>query len=206
MWKDRFLDRIELQPLGSGDTADLLTGVLGGPVDPRTAERAWHVTGGNSLYVRELVDDLLRTGSLQEDSGVWAWEGDLVPGARLIELVNARLRRLDEDERRAVDLLGVAGRLEASVLVHLSPTTAVAFLEDESFVTVEQDGRRTWLQLVHPVYGDVLRTTMARTRWVDLCGRLFCVVRATVPAGRGMCCGSSSGRAPPVSRSKRTCS
>ena len=179
LWKDRFVNRIELQPLGSGDTADLLGGVLGGHVDGSTVDRAWRVTGGNALYVRELVDDLLRTGALHESGGVWRWDGDLAPGARLVELVQTRLDRLGDDERLGVDLLAVAERLEASVLLDLCGRSAVGRLEDEAFVTITQEGRRAWAQLVHPVYGDVLRPTLGRMRWADLCARLFATVRAT---------------------------
>jgi DNA-binding CsgD family transcriptional regulator len=179
LWKDRFVDRIELQPLGRGDTADLLSRVLGGPVDGATAERAWRVTGGNVLYLRELVDDLLRTGALHQENWLWRWEGELAPGARLIELVHARLDRLGADERLGVDLLAVADRLEASGLLDACGSAAVARLEDEAFITIGLDGRRAWAQLVHPVYGDVLRATMARTRWVELCGRLVVLLRAS---------------------------
>jgi DNA-binding CsgD family transcriptional regulator len=179
LWKDRFVNRIELQPLGRNDTADLLADVLGGGVDGSTAERAWRVTGGNVLYVRELVDDLLRTGALHDDHGVWRWEGPLAPGARLVELVHGRLDRLGEDERLAVDLLAVAERLETAALIGVCGSAAVARLEDESFITVDHDDRRTWASLVHPVYGDVLRATLARTRWAELCGRLFAILRHT---------------------------
>jgi DNA-binding CsgD family transcriptional regulator/tetratricopeptide (TPR) repeat protein len=177
LWKDRFVNRIELQPLGRADTADLLQGVLGGPVEPTTVERTWRVSGGNVLYVRELVEDLLRTGALRESEGRWRWDGELAPGARLVELVHARLDRLGPGERFGVDLLAVAERLEASMLLELCGTAAMARLEDEGFITVDPDRRRGWAQLVHPLYGDVLRATMARARWVDLCGRLLDAVR-----------------------------
>jgi DNA-binding CsgD family transcriptional regulator len=179
LWKDRYVNRIELQPLGQGDTADLLARVLGGPVDGGTAERTWRVTGGNVLYLRELVDDLRRTRALHEADGSWRWDGNHAPGARLVELVDARLDRLRDDERLGVDLLAVAERLDLSVVRDLCGAAAVATLEEQAFVTIERDGRRAWAQLVHPVYGDVLRATMARTRWADLCGRLVAAARTT---------------------------
>jgi DNA-binding CsgD family transcriptional regulator len=179
LWKDRFVDRIELQPLGRNDTGDLLAGVLGGALDGPTVERAWRVTGGNALYLRELVEDLLRTGALRAEDGLWHWEGELAPGARLVELVNARLERLGDDERLGVDLLAVAERLEARALVVECGTAAVARLEDESIITIEHDRRRAWAQLVHPLYGDVVRATMSRTRRADLCRRLLDATRST---------------------------
>ena len=179
LWKDRFVDRIELQPLGRGDTEDLLAAVLGGRVDGATVDRTWRVTGGNVLYVRELVDDLLRSGALHEAHGLWRWDGDLAPGARLVELVHARLDRLGDDERLGVDLLAVAERLEASVVLDVCGTGAVARLEEQAFITIDRDRGRASAQLVHPVYGDVLRATMARSRWADLCSRLLDVLRAT---------------------------
>src|SRR5262249_16864680 len=102
LWKDRYVNRIELQPLGRADTAELLSQALGGRVDAASVERTWRVTSGNALYVRELVEDLPRTGALRESDGVWRWDGELAPGARLVELVNARLDRLGDAERLGV--------------------------------------------------------------------------------------------------------
>jgi DNA-binding CsgD family transcriptional regulator len=179
LWKDRFVERIELQPLGRDDVEHLLAGVLGGRIDGATVDRTWRVTGGNALYLRELVDDLRRSGALHDDDGLWRWHGDLAPGARLVELVNARLDRLGDDERFGVDLLAVAERLEASVVRDLCGSRAMASLEDDACITIDQDRGRSWAALVHPVYGDVLRATMARSRWVEVCGRLLEAVRAT---------------------------
>jgi DNA-binding CsgD family transcriptional regulator len=179
LWKDRFVERIELQPLGRDDVEHLLSGVLGGGVDGGTVDRTWRVTGGNALYLRELVDDLRRSGALHEADGLWRWDGDLAPGARLVELVDARLHRLGEPERLGVDLLAVAERLEASVVLGVCGSGAITILEEEAFITIDHERGRAWAQLVHPVYGDVVRATMARSRWVDLCGRLLEGLRAT---------------------------
>ncbi|MGW5152521.1 LuxR family transcriptional regulator, partial [Rhodococcus koreensis] len=39
LWKDRYLDRCEVQPLSPDETAQLLEAALGGPVDSATAAR-----------------------------------------------------------------------------------------------------------------------------------------------------------------------
>ncbi|MFL6205189.1 MAG: LuxR C-terminal-related transcriptional regulator [Acidimicrobiales bacterium] len=179
LWKDRFVERIELQPLGRDDVAGLLREVLGGLVDRATVDRTWRVTGGNALYLRELVDDLRRSGALVEEDDRWRWHGDLAPGARLVELVNARLDRLGDSERLGVDLLAVGERVEASLVLDVCGSSAVAILEDDAFITMDHDRGRSWAQLVHPVYGDVLRATMSRSRWVDVCGRLLDAIRGT---------------------------
>ena len=62
LWKDELLPRLEVQPLSKAETASLLECVLAGDVESSTAERVWHYTRGNALYLRQLIADELAAG------------------------------------------------------------------------------------------------------------------------------------------------
>ncbi|MBI3926613.1 MAG: protein kinase [Armatimonadetes bacterium] len=69
-WKGRL---IELRPLDSKETEAMIASMLGGgTLEPATAARLYQQTGGNSLFIRELVATLLKDGKLQSAGGVWS--------------------------------------------------------------------------------------------------------------------------------------
>jgi hypothetical protein len=73
LWKDGHLSRLELQPLAPDETATLVEGTLGGPVDSLAVRRLWSITQGNALYLRQLVDGELEASRLHQVAGVWLW-------------------------------------------------------------------------------------------------------------------------------------
>ena len=74
---------------------ELVGEALGGQVDGRTAQTLWRLTQGNPLYLRELILGGLDSGNLTRAGGVWRWDGAMVTSPRLVELIEARLGRLD---------------------------------------------------------------------------------------------------------------
>ena len=116
LWRDGLAQRVDVQPLARDDVAVLLRAVLGGEVEVATARRLWSVTGGNPLYLHEIVIEAQRTGALATVHGVWRWRGKVRVGARLRELVELRLAALDDEERDVVALLGVGDALPQALV------------------------------------------------------------------------------------------
>jgi ATP/maltotriose-dependent transcriptional regulator MalT len=172
LWKDRLLERLDLHALGRADTTRLLGDALGGPVEGTTAERLWRASQGNAMFLRELVDDLVESDRLRTERGVWRWAGELRPGARLSELVEARLGRLRPAQRLAVELLAVGEPLEALMLAKMVGADVVEVVERRALVVVERSGRRDEAWLGHPLYGEVLRGSLSSPRVSYLCGML----------------------------------
>jgi len=63
LWKDDLLTRLNLQPLSAADTHRMIETTLGGVVDSRSAERFWKLTGGNTLFLRQLLKDQIAAGA-----------------------------------------------------------------------------------------------------------------------------------------------
>ena len=95
LWKDGLAVRLELQPLSGAEAAGLLSEVLGGQVDTATAHRLWDQSGGNALFLRELVISGLRAGHAPASAAACGSAGHRGrPGPRLTELIDARLGTL----------------------------------------------------------------------------------------------------------------
>ncbi len=160
IWKDGFAQRVELQNLSRLETLELLAKGLDGNVQDSSANRIWNVTEGNPLYLREVVLSSRETGALSRAEGEWRWRGEWATGARLQEIVGARLGTLDPDELTAMELLALAGSLPLSLLAELATAAAVQRLEGRGLVTTEQSGHRLEVSIAQPLHAEVLRRKM----------------------------------------------
>jgi class 3 adenylate cyclase/tetratricopeptide (TPR) repeat protein len=104
---------ISLQPLGKGDSEELVRNMLGeAPLPEDVSARITGAAGGNPLFAGEMLRMLVDEGLLERDNGVWRVIGDIsevrVPAT--IEAVLAdRLDHLESGERDAVERASVIG-------------------------------------------------------------------------------------------------
>jgi tetratricopeptide (TPR) repeat protein len=158
------VEHIELQNLSMKETSELLAAVLGGSVEDTSAQRIWHVTGGNPLYLREVLLASAETAAFKEVRTEWRWRGDSATGSRLQEIVSARLGRLGPDELTAIEMLALAGSLPLELVTSLATADAVRGLEERALVTVEHSGQRREVAIAHPLHAEVLRATIPPLR------------------------------------------
>lgn len=155
--KDGHLDRIELLELDTDAAETLLYRALGGPVLRDAQSRLIDASLGNPGILRQLVESARERGTLSRANGVWQLTGPLETTPTLEGLVSERLDGLTSDERRVLELLAVAGELGLQVLVELTSEAAVEGTEVRGILSVREDGRRTNVGLVHPLFGEVTR-------------------------------------------------
>jgi hypothetical protein len=164
LWRDGDAERVEVGPLDLDGVRALLDAALGPPVLASTALQLWRRTGGNPLYLRELVRMGVQEGTLSARGGAWAVSESWTPPARLSEVVRDRLSGLGGPATVAVELLALAGTLSLSLLEEQAGAEAVEALEALGVVTVTQDGRRFEVLLSHPLYTEVVRVALPVTR------------------------------------------
>lgn len=101
---------VQLGGLSAGDVAGLIRNRLGAPVRPALAAQVAERTGGNPLLVIMVVEELRDTGALG-GATVLGLEGEAPSGPppSVVSLLGARLTALSPPERRAVEILAVAG-------------------------------------------------------------------------------------------------
>ncbi|MFL6118487.1 LuxR C-terminal-related transcriptional regulator [Actinophytocola sp.] len=172
VWKDAYLDRLEVAPLTRAETGMFLEAVLGGPVEMVAATRMWRLSRGNALYLRELVVGERDAGRLTDLGGVWRWSGQPALSPKLVELVESRMGTVLDPAREVVDLLAFAGPLGVDVLGRLVDNSALESAETAGLVEVEADGQRLTTGLAHPLYGEVRRAATGVLRARGLRGRI----------------------------------
>jgi DNA-binding CsgD family transcriptional regulator len=172
LWKDELLTRIDLPGLSAAAADELVSQVLGNPVDGVTAKTLWTTSGGNALFLRELVLGALDAGTLQESGGMWRLRGGLSPSTRLGEVVGLRLGALDEDDRHALEVVSVGEPVGIADLEALAPPGTIDALERRGLLDVVVEGNRHQVRMAHPLYGEVVRAGLPARRHQEVCRAL----------------------------------
>jgi DNA-binding NarL/FixJ family response regulator len=172
LWKDGWLECVDLQPLGRLAVEELVAQLVGGQVDALAVARVWEQTRGNPLFCHELVRAATAAGVLASDGEVWRWQGTLPGVGRLWDLIDARLQELDPDSLEVLEILAVADGADVGLLDGLVDTVALRGLERRGLVEEHAHGTRSIVRLAHPLFGDVVRARMPPARRRAVCGRL----------------------------------
>lgn len=165
LWKDLGLERMEIRPLDRKDADSLALLLLGGGADGRTLSQIWKMSRGHPLELRELILAAQETGLLSHVDNVWTLNGSFQATSRLVELVEDRLGRLEEEERFAAESLAYGEPLDIQLLLAVSKPGVIDRLERANVIRVLTSGATaTQATLAHPLYGEVLRSTLPATR------------------------------------------
>ncbi len=175
---------IELQPLSRPEVEALLAQVLDGHIDAGTLHQLGRLSQGNVLFLRELIEMGLSSGALAERDGVWRWEGEQVVARGPLDVIEERIRRLDDAQREMAEAVSLAEPLPLGVLETLGPRSVIRDLEQAAVVTTERDRRRWQVRLAHPLYAEALRARLTPLRRRELLGRLGDALEAYCAAPR----------------------
>lgn len=156
LWKDAGLLRLDLQPLAADEVAELVDAFLGGPADATLQRRAFELSEGNPLYVREFLADAEASGALARADGLWRLSGERPRLTRLRELIGVRTGGLSPPGRRALELLAIFSPLALAELRDLAGSAAIEELERRGLAVVGGGGEQT-VALAHPLHGEVVR-------------------------------------------------
>ena len=172
LWKDGHLARLDLEPLSAAATRRFIEATLGGPVDALSAHRFLKLTGGNALFVRQLLTDQIAAGSMRQVAGVWMWEDTVAVSHSIGELVGSRLSRLTPEVAMVVDILAQCEPLAVDVLRDLVRRRDLEDAEQMHLITVEHSGSTLMARLAHPLFGELRRATMGELYPARIRGRL----------------------------------
>jgi DNA-binding NarL/FixJ family response regulator len=179
LWKEGTLDRLELQPLSTPETHDLLGAVLGGPPDSALTAAMWRLTRGNVLFLRHVLEAERAAGRIREVRGVWRWPERHEISPALAELVDAQMGLLTRPVRDVVDALALGEPLGMQLLCRLAKPAAVEEAEARGLILVERDGNRHNARLAHPLYGEVRRARIGTVRSRRLRSEIAAVLAGT---------------------------
>ncbi len=172
LWKDGLLARLDLEPLSAAATRELIESTLGGPVDARSAARFQRLTGGNTLFLRQLLSDQIAAGRMRKSAGVWMWDGDVAVSASLSDTIARQMGRLSPGVALVVDTLSQCEPLAVDVLCDLVRRRDLAVAESMGLVNVERTGGGLIARLAHPLFGELRRASAGEMYRSGIRGRL----------------------------------
>ena len=146
------------------EVEQLTISVLGGDVDGAVTQALWNGSRGNPLYLRELLAASVDAGTIALDRGVWRLTSTPTVPPRLVELIEARLATVTEQERAALETVAIANGIGRTMLEDLVGTDVVSGLVSRGLVTTARDARRQPLRLQHPLYEETLRRGLTSRR------------------------------------------
>ncbi|OBF69135.1 LuxR family transcriptional regulator [Mycobacterium sp. 852002-51971_SCH5477799-a] len=172
LWKDGLLERIDLQPFSAAETREVIESKLDGPVDARSANRFQKLTGGNALFLRQLVADQVAAGRMRKTAGVWMWDGDVAVSASMSDTVGRQMGRLSPEMAVVIDTLSQCEPLAVEVLCDLAPRGELAAAERMGLVSIERTGAGLTARLAHPLFGELRRAGAGELYLSEIRGRL----------------------------------
>jgi DNA-binding CsgD family transcriptional regulator len=164
IWRVGEFDRLDLATLSLDETTTLLSAALGASVDPDVAQRLWTLTRGNALYLRNIVEQEVTDGRLEEQHGCWRWIDDPVVAPGLVELIQSRIGELPGPVADVIDALAVGEPIELHALTRITDAAAVEEADTRGLITLEPVDGGLEVRVAHPLYGEVRRKRAAPTR------------------------------------------
>lgn len=161
------VQRIDLGELDFEGVEQVLSKVLGGQASRRVTTKLYAASGGNLLYLRELVTGAFNSGNLIFEAGAWELADEwLVSTPKLHELIAARLSAAPSSARAVLELLAACQPLGLADTQQFVPLDVLSNLEAIGLVKAVQSSQRTEIMLAHPLYGEILqeRTPFLRKR------------------------------------------
>ena len=172
LWKDGLLTRLDLEPLTVDAAHAMIETALGGAVDARSARRFWKLTGGNALFLHQLVKDQVAAGRMRMMAGIWMWDGDVAVSQSISDMVGRQLHELTPEVALVVDTLSQCEPLAVDVLCDLVGRGDLENAEQMRLVTIERSGSELMARLAHPLYGELRRAGAGEMYLTKIRGRL----------------------------------
>ena len=168
LWRKGLCERIELVPLIAEEVGELLEVVLEGLVDSGVVRAFAERSGGNALFLRELVGASLDKSLLvRRGTGGgqrWTLTADPPVSSGIREAVAARLAGLSDVHRAALELVAAGEPLAAAAAADLVGDLVLDQLAADRLVVVRDGLAGPEVATAHPIHGDVLRTDMPGLR------------------------------------------
>lgn len=172
LWKDGLLARLDLEPLSAEATRSVVEAELGGAVDTRSARRFWKLTGGNALFLRQLVADQVAAGRLRQVAGVWMWDDEVATSPSVTDMVGREMGSLTPGLALVVDVLSQAEPLSVDVLCDLVAREDLEKAEELRLIAVERVGGTLTARLAHPLFGELRRASAGEMHLSKIRGKL----------------------------------
>lgn len=155
---------LPVAPFDRRSTEELVHTLLDGPVDAGVVDDVWRRTGGNALFVTQLLDSARRCGVLHRSTAGWHATGPLPIPTGLRSLLPTRLEGLPDEAVAAAHFLAATGRANDGEVERAGHLVGTEHLVTHGIAVWAAETAR----FVHPLFAEVLwdRLSPARRRAV----------------------------------------
>ena len=155
------LRRLSLHPLDDESIALAAAEVIGAPLESISAQRLSTRSGGNPLYVRELLLQSLATDSIELlPSGAARLDIDVSSVPRLVEVVGNRLAAVPAPLLPLLQMIAIAEPLMLDDLERAQLADDAVQLEQSGWIRADPRGVSVEIRVAHPLHSEVLRASM----------------------------------------------
>ena len=165
LWRDGAVARIDMEGLDRAAHDELVASVLGGAMDAAAAQWLFDASGGNPLFIRELLMSAAEDNSLViGEMGRWRFTRPVRASSRLAEFVAGRIGSLDDDERHCLESIALAEPIGLDLIEAMGLGVAVSRLERRRLIHAVQTGSQIDFVTSHPLYAEVVRDRLRPLR------------------------------------------
>lgn len=157
--RDELVNRVDVPPLSFEESvAFAAAGLPDKPLAPDSVRRMHEVTGGNALFLSELLRSVDATGALEERLGLWVWTAPLPLGTSLDDLLRVEIDHLTPAKRRAFEVVALTAPAAIDLLIPVVSGAALAELADDGWITFTEPAGAgaTLVGLTQPLYGEAM--------------------------------------------------
>jgi DNA-binding CsgD family transcriptional regulator len=162
-WANESLGRLEVEPLDDRAVAQLLSSVLGGPVELRTRRLLAWLAGGDLSALREIVIAAVGSGALSPGRGVWQLLDEVQPSLPMASVIATRINALSSEELRFLEAVAHADPLRLEDVARFGRPEVAEALERSGLLVF---GRVPWrgegLVLPSPISAELVRSRTPR--------------------------------------------
>lgn len=164
LWKDGLVERVDIGDLGRPDVIRLAEAMFGGRLSVGLGGELWAISRGNPLFLRELVQ-------YARDSDLAVWHGEywdltapLALPHHVTDLMQQRLAGIAGDERTALATVALTEPLPLAIATGAVSREALAGLEQQGIVQLDELDGRPMLRTSHPLLGEAVRARVGPLR------------------------------------------
>lgn len=171
LWRPGRCRRVDLEPLSAAEATELVEARLQAHVAPDAIARLTTRSGGNVLFLQQLVEGALAAGDLSEHDGIVEL-GALPLGQQVGELLGHRLDDLDDEGHEALALVCLGEPLELDLAIHVAGAHHLEALERRELIEVSVLQEREVVRPAHPLFADIVLGGLGRLQRRRLLGCL----------------------------------
>ena len=170
--RDGLMSRVDLGPLSAEAVHRLCVQILGGPVLTASSAILAQVSGGNPLYVKELISAARRHGDLVQRNDAWFLRAlPTVLEPTMQDLAKRLLSGRSPAERCVLEAVALAGFLPRSVLAALGDQESVQALVDAGYLEAAPD-IPDLIGFAQRLHSDAVRSLVPPMRSIEIRGKV----------------------------------